>query len=79
MCCLAGILANIYIRQYACFLRLRAVAFAVDKWRLRNIYPCLRLDDGGETDLDLGNYERMMYLSLGRHCFICTFWEVNSQ
>lgn len=25
-----------------------------------------RLDDGGETDLDLGNYERMMYLSLGR-------------
>lgn len=24
------------------------------------------LDDGGETDLDLGNYERMMYLSLGR-------------
>ena len=26
-----------------------------------------RLDDGGETDLDLGNYERMMYLSLGRY------------
>mmetsp|Transcript_56698 Transcript_56698/g.106396 ORF Transcript_56698/g.106396 Transcript_56698/m.106396 type:complete len:667 (+) Transcript_56698:55-2055(+) len=24
------------------------------------------LDDGGETDLDLGNYERMMYLSLRR-------------
>jgi len=24
------------------------------------------LDDGGETDLDLGNYERMMFLSLGR-------------
>merc|ERR1719158_2663889 len=24
------------------------------------------LDDGGETDLDLGNYERMMYLSLKR-------------
>lgn len=24
------------------------------------------LDDGGETDLDLGNYERMMYLSLQR-------------
>jgi len=24
------------------------------------------LDDGGETDLDLGNYERMMYLSLSR-------------
>ena len=58
---------------------LRAVAFAVDKWLLGNIYPCLRLDDGGETDLDLGNYERMMYLSLGRHGFICTFWEVNSQ
>lgn len=25
------------------------------------------LDDGGETDLDLGNYERMMYLSLQRN------------
>eukprot|EP00441_Pelagodinium_beii_P014371 CAMPEP_0197655274 /NCGR_PEP_ID=MMETSP1338-20131121/39357_1 /TAXON_ID=43686 ORGANISM="Pelagodinium beii, Strain RCC1491" /NCGR_SAMPLE_ID=MMETSP1338 /ASSEMBLY_ACC=CAM_ASM_000754 /LENGTH=650 /DNA_ID=CAMNT_0043230899 /DNA_START=43 /DNA_END=1995 /DNA_ORIENTATION=+ len=25
------------------------------------------LDDGGETDLDLGNYERMMYLSLSRN------------
>merc|ERR1719159_1938357 len=24
------------------------------------------LDDGGETDLDLGNYERMMFVSLGR-------------
>merc|ERR1719487_23843 len=24
------------------------------------------LDDGGEADLDLGNYERMMFLSLGR-------------
>jgi len=24
------------------------------------------LDDGGETDLDLGNYERMMFLNLGR-------------
>jgi len=24
------------------------------------------LDDGGETDLDLGNYERMMFLSLNR-------------
>merc|ERR1719385_640206 len=24
------------------------------------------LDDGGETDLDLGNYERMMFLSLAR-------------
>jgi CTP synthase len=24
------------------------------------------LDDGGETDLDLGNYERMMFISLGR-------------
>merc|ERR1712187_841953 len=24
------------------------------------------LDDGGETDLDLGNYERMMFLNLTR-------------
>merc|ERR1719352_2287669 len=24
------------------------------------------LDDGGETDLDLGNYERMMFLNLNR-------------
>merc|ERR1719158_256724 len=24
------------------------------------------LDDGGETDLDLGNYERMMFVNLGR-------------
>mmetsp|Transcript_78629 Transcript_78629/g.163439 ORF Transcript_78629/g.163439 Transcript_78629/m.163439 type:complete len:656 (-) Transcript_78629:65-2032(-) len=30
------------------------------------------LDDGGETDLDLGNYERMMFLSLGRDNNITT-------
>merc|ERR1719352_2268174 len=30
------------------------------------------LDDGGETDLDLGNYERMMFLSLGKDNNITT-------
>merc|ERR1719460_1364038 len=30
------------------------------------------LDDGGETDLDLGNYERMMFLSLFRDNNITT-------
>merc|ERR1719487_1563046 len=30
------------------------------------------LDDGGETDLDLGNYERMMFVSLGRDNNITT-------
>mmetsp|Transcript_109917 Transcript_109917/g.212793 ORF Transcript_109917/g.212793 Transcript_109917/m.212793 type:complete len:671 (+) Transcript_109917:88-2100(+) len=30
------------------------------------------LDDGGETDLDLGNYERMMFLNLGRSNNITT-------
>lgn len=36
------------------------------KSSLRVVASYSRLDDGGETDLDLGNYERMMYLSLGR-------------
>jgi CTP synthase len=30
------------------------------------------LDDGGETDLDLGNYERMMFLNLGRENNVTT-------
>merc|ERR1719454_1443173 len=30
------------------------------------------LDDGGETDLDLGNYERMMFVNLGRNNNVTT-------
>ena len=28
------------------------------------------LDDGGETDLDLGNYERFLDISLGHICIL---------